>query len=159
MNREKDCTLILFPMCGSFEMSCFRVWQGQELKFQMKGTWDMLKKNWFMDFIHPVFIVFLWCENEIRIIWNSRLFYRCSARKRGKSGQHRASCFLTGRHPRGCRKCNREKPPRSCGARVKRRGKSPPGLQVTVVAVHLTSCKAMYIGDVGLPDQCRGVGR
>ena len=69
-------------------------------------------------------------------------------RERGKSGQHRASCFLTGRWVKACSKVtendhlvlmrlNRE--------RVKRWGKSSPVAVATSPAVPLTSCKAKYI--------------
>ena len=42
-----------------------------------------------------------WNLKSLNPKYKGRPFYRCPARERGKSGQHRASCFLTGRSPRG----------------------------------------------------------
>jgi len=41
--------------------------------------------------IHGIFLPLL----------RSRLFHRSAVRRKGKSGQHRAPYFLTGRYPRG----------------------------------------------------------
>jgi hypothetical protein len=45
------------------------------------------------------------------VLSNNQLFYRSAVMRGGKSGQHRASCFLTGRRPaklQGDRKCHRK---------------------------------------------------
>ena len=55
---------------------------------------------------------------------------------------------------------DRKLPPQcvSAAVRVKRRGKSPPGVMATWRAARLMGCKAKYTGIQGLLAHCRGVG-
>ncbi len=69
-------------------------------------------------------------------------------RERGKSGQRRTPCFLTGRRAKACSKVTEnDHPVSTCRdrERVKRRGKSSPVVVATQSAVLLMGCKAKYI--------------
>ena len=65
---------------------------------------------------------------------------------RGKSGQHRVPYFLTGSCRRRQSSVTENNRRFLEAVRVKRRGKSSPGVMATLRAAHLMGCKVKYTG-------------